>query len=234
MIRSGRGFTLLEVLLAVTLLAILMALIYGVVVSTVQAQQRIDAITHGSEIGPAILNQIRQDLTGAFLPDSLQDYFVGQDRKQGYGDGDRVDFISSVMAYGTETSMSRPMFHSVNEVGYQVAESPDHPGELILYRRLDLFVDAEALQAGRLAVLADRVLSFNIEYRKKTEWVTTWISSQAEHTLPDAVKVELKMRVPDASAKEGTVERTYATIVALVKQEAVKPAPPAAPQQPQK
>ena len=61
-----KGFTLVELMLAVLILAIMMSIVYGVVVSTVNAAHRVEEITASSEIGPAILTQVRSDLEAAF------------------------------------------------------------------------------------------------------------------------------------------------------------------------
>jgi len=98
------GFTLIEIVLAVALVALVMAVVYGVVISTIQAAERIDELTHGSEIGPAILAQIREDVGAAFLPGTDQDYFVGQERSG----RDRLDFVSSTAVFAAETPMSEP------------------------------------------------------------------------------------------------------------------------------
>src|SRR6185436_2944088 len=121
--------------------------------------ERIEQLTAGSEVGPALLAQITQDLGAAFLPDDKQDYFVGQDRKTGGGDKDRVDFVTSVMVFDSESPQVEPRFHSVNEVGYQLKESPDAPGQLMLYRKVDAFIDSEPLRGGKLTLMAERILS---------------------------------------------------------------------------
>ncbi|HZN61885.1 MAG TPA: hypothetical protein VFC90_05720, partial [Planctomycetota bacterium] len=82
---------MIEIVLAVALCTLVMALVYGVVLSTIQAAERVDELTHGSEIGPAILAQIREDVGAAFMPGEDQDFFVGQERSG----RDRLDFVSS-------------------------------------------------------------------------------------------------------------------------------------------
>jgi general secretion pathway protein J len=207
------GFTLLEIVLAVALVALIMALVYGVVVSTVQAAEKIDELTHGSEIGPAILAQIREDLSAAFLPDANQEYFVGQDR----AGRDRIDFISSVAVFASETAQTEPRLTTVNELGYQVKEAPDRSDGLILYRRVDPFIDAEPLRGGRLTMLADGVTQFRISYSNGADWQSTWSTGKNEGRLPASLRIELKIRVPDQMAEGGVAERTYSTLIPLAR-----------------
>lgn len=215
--RSGQaaaGFTLIEIVLAVALCALVMTLIYGVLISTIQAAERVEELTHGTEIGPAILAQIRDDVGGAFLPADDQDYFVGQER----AGRDRLDFVSSAAVFAPETPGGEPTIHSVNEIGYQVKDGPSPEDGLVLYRRVDPFIDAQPLQGGRLTALAEKVLSFKVTYwGGGTEWLTSWVSSKQENTLPDSIRIELRLRVPDRKAEGGIADRTFTTIIPLVK-----------------
>jgi len=212
--RGHRGFTLVELMLAVLLLSIMMSIIYGVVVSTVTAARRVEEITATSEIGPAILTQIRADLEAAFLPKPDVEYFVATKRGGAGNNRDRIDFVSGVMAYGSENEIEEPRFHSVNEVGYQLMESRKNPGYAILYRREDYFIDEDPLKGGHLTELYDRVRSFSLRFRDDGElWRDDW-NSKTQKGLPRAVEIELKIAVTD---REQVSERSYKTTVNFVR-----------------
>ncbi len=189
------GFTLVELMLAILILAIMMTIIYGVVVSTVEAAHRVEEVTASSEIGPALLTQIRADLEGAFLPKDGE-FFVASSRPNGGFSRDRIDFVSSVIAYGPENELEEPRFHTINEVGYQVLESKTEVGVGILYRREDYFIDAEPLKGGHLVELFDRVRSFRLQFYDGEQWRNDW-NSKTQKGLPKAVKVELRILVTD-------------------------------------
>ncbi|MBI3854445.1 MAG: prepilin-type N-terminal cleavage/methylation domain-containing protein [Planctomycetes bacterium] len=210
--KARRGFTLVELMLAVLILAIMMSIIYGVVVSTVSAARRVEEITATSEIGPAILTQIRADLEAAFLPKEGE-FFVASKRAGAGNNRDRIDFVSGVMAYGPENEIEAPRFHSVNEVGYQLLESRKDPGLAILYRREDYFIDAEPLKGGRLTELYDRVRSFSLRFREGDKWRDDW-NSKTQKGLPRAVEIELKIQVTD---REKPAEQTFKTTVTFVR-----------------
>lgn len=209
------GFTLVELMLAITLVALMMVVVYGVVVSTIHAQERIEEVTLGTEVGPVILNQVRQDLEAAFVPDAEKDWFVGLQKQASDGDRDRLDFATAVLSYGTEDGAAEARFHPVNETGYQVVDNPKRPGEGILMRRLDPFIDDEPLKGGRLTALYDRVKSFDVKYWDGEQWQEQWASAPAEGQLPRAVKIDLKVLVPDRGTKEGTVLRRYSLTVRM-------------------
>lgn len=207
------GFTLVELMLAVLILAIMMSIIYGVVVSTVTAARRVEEITAASEIGPAILTQVRADLEAAFLPKPDVEYFVASKRSGPGGNRDRVDLVCGVMAYGPENDIESPRFHSVNEIGYQLVESRKEPGLAVLYRREDYFIDAEPLKGGRLIELYDRVRSFSLRFREGDVWRDDW-NSKTQKGLPKAVEIELKIQVTD---RDKPVEQSFKTTVTFVR-----------------
>jgi len=209
--RRHSGFTLVEVMLAILLLAVMMSIVYGVVLSTVTAARRVEEITAASEIGPAILTRIRSDLEAAFLPKEGE-YFAGI-KKPGSGmDRDRVDFVSSELAYGSKSDVEEPRFHSVNEVGYQVLDSPKVFGVGALYRREDFFIDSEPLKGGHLVELYDRVKSFSLRYYDGQDWRSDW-SSKTQKGLPKAVEIELRIYVNQNG--DPSFEQSFKTTVIL-------------------
>ncbi|HLY08560.1 MAG TPA: type II secretion system protein GspJ [Planctomycetota bacterium] len=210
--RKREGFTLVELMLAILLLAIMMSIVYGVVVSTVGAARRVEEITAASELGPAILTRIRSDLESAFLPKEGE-FFAGIKKPGSGADRDRVDFISSELAYGSKNDVEEPSFHSVNEVGYQVLDSPKEFGMGVLYRREDFFIDSEPLKGGHLIEMYDRVKSFALRYYDGKDWRPDW-SSKTQKGLPKAVEIELKIYVTQNG--EPNHEQTFKTTVMLL------------------
>lgn len=229
---SRSGFTLVELMLAVLILAIMMSIVYGVVVSTINAAHRVEEITASSEIGPAILTQIRSDLEAAFLPKkgipagadpqgtkeapaaSEPEFFVASKKPGSGGDRDRIDFVSSGMAYGPENEIEEPRFHSVNEIGYQVLDSRKDPNVGVLYRREDYFIDSDPLRGGRLTELYDRVKSFSLRFHDGQAWRPDW-NSKAQKGLPRAVEIVIKILVTDR--EDANVEQTFKTTVTFLR-----------------
>ncbi|HZF00252.1 MAG TPA: type II secretion system protein GspJ [Planctomycetota bacterium] len=210
---SHKGFTLVELMLAILILAIMMSIVYAVVVSTVTAAHRVEEITASSEVGPAILTRIRADLESAFLPKEGE-FFLGSKRPGGGADRDRIDFITGALSYGSENDVEEPRFHSINEVGYQVLESRKDPSVAILYRREDFFIDAEPLKGGRLTEMYDRVRGFSLRYYDGNEWRPDW-SSKTQKGLPKAVEIELKILVTERDRPDR--EQSFKTTVLLIR-----------------
>jgi hypothetical protein len=200
-------------MLAVLILAIMMSIIYGVVVSTVTAARRVEEITASSEIGPAILTQLRVDLEAAFLPKEGE-FFVATKRAGAGNARDRIDFVSGVLSYGQENDIEEPRFHSINEIGYQTIDSRKDPSVAILYRREDCYIDSDPLKGGRLTELYDRVRSFSLRFLEGETWRNDW-NSKAQKGLPKAVEIELRILVNDRENKEE--EQTFKTTVTFLR-----------------
>jgi type II secretion system protein J len=217
------GFTLVELMLAILILAILMTIIYGVVVSTVQAQRRIEEISESSEIGPAILTQIRSDLEAAFVPvagskeeaDQAPDPFLAVDRKGSSGDRDRIDLLAAVPAYGAEREGEDARFHTLNEVGYQVLDSREEPGVGILYRREDFGRDADPLRGGFLTEMYDRVQHFNLSFWDGERWRAEWSVKKEQGRLPRAIRIDLRLLVRERD--DANVPQAFSTILTFVR-----------------
>ena len=186
---SRRGLTLVEVLIAFTILAFLAVMIYSVVRATVELHDEIEAVLNETEPPPAILNIIRQDIESAFLPDNDRTYFFGTDATNRYGPANEIDLLSSNAAFGTADGESESELHAFNEVGYQLADSPVEGGFLVLQRREDYFVDDKPLEGGTLVEIYDRVKSLEFKYWDGEEWLNRWDSRAAQGKLPLGVRV---------------------------------------------
>ena len=74
--RSQRGFTLLEVLVATAILGLVMTAVYGVVARTLMATQRSEARAELFADGRELVLRLADEIEGA-LPPSTNVYFLG-------------------------------------------------------------------------------------------------------------------------------------------------------------
>lgn len=202
------GFTLMEILVTVVILALLLTGVYMVLLGTIRTVGRIEYITQRAEIGPGILQIVARDFEHAVIPGGrAASAFKGV--SQGYVGfaTDRADFVTNVPALGIDDRRAGnpdepPRPAPMNEVGYRV-ESASGRGLYKLFRREDYFVDGEPLRGGTLYELYDRVHSFSLEYFDGRRWLRDWDSSGAG-ALPLAVRIGLEIEVgtPD-EAKTG-------------------------------
>jgi len=203
-----RGFTLLEVLLTITITALMMGIIYGVLVSTLQARTRLEKTTEMDEAGPLLLKMMADDLSAAYVPPVPDQpppaegepaaenpaYFTGKDETGAGGEADRLDFVSSRDIWNPDTQR----IADFAEIGYFLRPNPDESSLSILVRREDPFVDDKPATGGTLQEMYARVKSLSFEYFDGEKWLRTWGDQDAQKkALPKIVRITLIV-VPDA------------------------------------
>jgi type II secretion system protein J len=218
--RSASGFTLLEILLTIVILALLLSCVYVVLVGTIQAVERVEYVTQRSELGPGILRLVVRDFEHAVIPGGRGGAYFAS-KSQGYGafSTDRVDFVANVPALGPYDAEGRnvngpPRPSPMNEVGYRLMPNPTAPGLFRLFRREGYWIDAEPLSGGMLYEIYDRVRSFQLEYYDGKEWKRDWASLEMGG-LPVAVRVGLTIEVgtPDAERAASATESDTVRLV---------------------
>lgn len=186
--RARAGFTLLEVLLTLGILASILAMVYGVLYSTLRTRQKVDETMGRQKLVPAMFKVMEEDFSTAFLPTPDAQDFVGKDLSVGSIAADRVDFLAARTSYDTETQSVADL----TEVGYQLKRNDEHPEWFRLMRREDPFVDDAPLAGGTLTLLHDKVLSFDVQYFDGKDWQKEW-DSKAKKGLPQGVRVDVSL-----------------------------------------
>lgn len=202
MLGNRDGLTLLEVVLAVAILALLMGTAYGVLFGTLVAQDQISASLAADRIGTRVLSVIAGDLAAVvtYTDDEMSTFEVEVQRG-------RVSVTKSVQFVTTNQSILPDGERSspVNEVGYVLEANADRPGFFRLFRREDFFVDKAPTSGGQRILLHDLVERFQITWHGHEEGKpakTDWDVDQDEG-FPRAAEILLFLAVevgPPASA----------------------------------
>ena len=215
--RAGRtrggegGFTLLEVMIAMSILAMMSLLLYTSMSQTMvgkEETEKRDDLHHSVALA---FNKMASDLQMAFLVPGTE--FLGTD-------GSRKTVFK-----GTEEKMDFPSFSHVRyfkdvpetnfgEVGYFLEDSKEEAGGKILMRREAKILDDKPEEGGSVEPLVEGIKELRLEYYdpNKKEWQKGWDSSQLEnsHRLPRAVRIEIK--VGDPGSEEEFVFSTIAEV----------------------
>lgn len=218
--RGHPGVTLLEVLVASVILAMMATMIYAAFDHTSRLRTRLSGRQERDHVARIALNKIAADLRMAFLTAHIhptQQYiarvthFIGVDQNP----GDRVDFA----AFSHRRLLRNVHEGDTCEVGYRMEER--RGGGYDLLRRESPRIDLDPKRGGTLDVLVNDVLSFQIRYYDSTTdtWIDAWDTTQATgqvNRLPSRVRITLGLRDSDGR------ERRYMTETQLMTTEVLR------------
>jgi type II secretion system protein J len=241
--RHGRcaGFTLLEVLVAVMLTALLTTALFQVYREIQQAQRRRLDAGGRSRIAVVLLDRLERELLGTLLltgggsaeegEEQRSEHpwvFLGADRVLDAQDADALKFI-------TRSPARSPGSHAqggLRLVTYAAEEDPEQ-GELALYRQEEQLPEGLEKELGVAregqAVVHD-MSRFSLRYldEQTGEWVDAWDSSEESRLdrLPRSVEITVQLLLKDEAGELSPGEE-FQRVVTLP----VRPIDPNAPGQ---
>lgn len=232
MSRGGRrlasGFTLLEVLIAIGILAMISTLIFTSFSSLQRSKAGIRRVSDRHREGRLAMARISQELQSAYVSKHLpidlniaviQTAFVGEPGAP----ADRVDFNAFA-----NRRLNRDSHESDQaEISYLGYNDPEKEGVVDLVRRISAHLDREPGSGGRVQVAATDIDLFDLAYLDPLtgRWEERWNSTEAVgqlDRLPLQVRVTLVLNGGARAAEDrarGTI--TFATKVALPMQAAL-------------
>jgi len=183
-----QAFTLLEVLLAVSILGIMSLMIFGsfrsLVESTTQAEQALDRLHQGEEV----LDQLVRSLRSAAWFDSQPTLYAFQHEK-GTGDppDDMASWVSSTMAF---LPPNYPTREGLNRIFLGIEEIDGETGLAVSAYPYMLSPDDEEVEEVEPWLISPRIKGFSLRYYDLTEedWVDEW---ERDNQLPTTVEVTL-------------------------------------------
>lgn len=208
--RRARGFTLVEVMVAIAITAILGALTIGTFRQVGRAGDLVRAQTERYAAARVALSRIGRELSMAFVSDHFDPKQYRERPTLFRGREDTILFTT--MAHERLYEDARESDQSVVE--YAVDADPEHRGEQALFRREKARIDADPERGGRRDVVADRIAGFRLSYwdSQRKEWVREWSTRATDHQneLPDRVKVELELKLDDGKTEKLSTEARIA------------------------
>jgi general secretion pathway protein J len=196
-IASARGFTLLELIVAVTVLAFVTMLLYGSFSGMKRTRDGLTRVQDRYREGRIALSRVVRDLQGAYISQhlpinqqitTLRTAFIGSQATP----ADRLDF-------NTFSNIRRDRDSHVSdqlEVSYFAEASLETSGTTDLVRRSSQYLDVKPEAGGRIDVIATDIDLFELSFLDPTtsQWVDTWDTTQAtgqQNRMPLQVRVTL-------------------------------------------
>lgn len=202
--RAQSGFTLLELILAMLMAAMLSLALYGAMRSAIQARRSAQRAVQATRAGSIAMEIICHDLENAFpppqtdpnatnVPLTMAGPFQGSHQSGGGGDND--DLIFSTLSHDEFATDNGPLSEGICTVEFYIKSDPSGP---ILVRRITRNVLAPTQTPGTEELLCRNVRSFSVQYFDGASWQPTWDSTQLGDVLPPAVSVSIVIEDPTA------------------------------------
>lgn len=183
-ISRNSGFTLLEVLIAVVLLGILTAALYGSYFGVIQARERASSgMESRRELG-ATLDLIRREVSSAlFDRGDKRLRFVVEDRDN-FGEHSSTLALTSLAPPSGQATRSES---GIIDVTYRMAEKDKK--QTLTRQERDLFSEEEVIPAYPQMEL---ISAFLVECYDGSKWVKSW-DTAINNKLPISVRVTVQV-----------------------------------------
>jgi general secretion pathway protein J len=175
--------TLIEVMVAVSLLALMGTLVYGSLVITITSQQRAEVLQERYHAARIFLHRIKRELSMSYL--SLHQAEDQRTQTLFDGEEDRVTFNTS--AY----EPIRRDAHESDQIEVEYRLDQDDEGNPAIIRRVKYHVDDRPGKGGEEEVVISGVARFELSYydQSREDWRDDW-----EVTIDDAQEKRLVMK----------------------------------------
>ncbi len=184
-----KGFTLLEVLVAITIIAILLTTVYGVFNSVSAAKQRLETEGEGYHQARILFDRIGRELRGAYFdPQKKDTLFIG-----GATAISKYPYLSLTTTAGTPYGGRQG---GISRIIYELRPDPEAGrGENthVLLRNEYSYFDPEGEQREGYR-LATGIGEMKVRFYRQGQWTEEW-NARTDGGLPELVEVTLSLPV---------------------------------------
>lgn len=199
---KNRGFTLIEILIAIFIFGIVMATILGTFTGIISSSRQAETKVELHQTGRAIIDLISTDLRSIFrLPVKKGPFFVAVEESVEGKPMSRVDFITTnSLAKGVKGGSL------LSEVGYRVtSDSKEH--SYTLWRRSHSPPELPYNEGGREVPICRIVDSFKLEFVSNNDK-----KMELSHSIPKGIIIDLSLRMDGENEKFVTMVRPMITL----------------------
>lgn len=193
---ARRGLTLIEVAMAVGILAIMATLTWGSIARTFDAYETVTDIDRRYHNVRVAMNRMARELSMAYLTNQRR--HKGRERmwKSIFRGEPGSPFHEIYFTAFAHTILREDAKESdQSEISYFGKADPDDRDTYNLMRREDPRIDRDPDEGGRAYVLAEGIKDFKLRFweERKEDWVEEWDTENSEFAgrLPQVVEITL-------------------------------------------
>lgn len=213
-IKINEGFTLLELVVAIAIFAIISTFVYGAYTGTVSTIERTQKKIEFYQNARLILSRISEELEQAVPPrekGTIPDfsYFSGNNDEINGVNADELRFVSRTdSGYSKETGKS-----GIVRINYHIEVASGEGNEYyVLIRKEDPIFYREDEEREKAEVFLEKCEGINFEYYSDGSWVNEWddqTNPGGEGKIPKAVRITLTLKDDEGKPRD------FSTIVYL-------------------
>jgi len=201
------GFTLLELLVAMTLMTVVAACLYTSLYTGFRARRSAESAVNPTITVANAIQILKQDILGAVPANGiLAGAFLGVDSQDGQdSDSDSMTlYTTHIQSNGvTNTAYDNKLVGGIGMIELAIVKESDSENDKCkLVRRVTTNLLSPRTVEPEEQVLCRNVRSLNIQYFDGFSWLDEWDSTAHNDTLPQAINIDLQIEYkPRDSAK---------------------------------
>lgn len=217
--RRAFGFTLIEVLISIAILAAITSLLFGAFSALKRSKDGLSRLQDRQREGRLAMARITRELQSAYLSAHapLNQALIVQKtifKGERGTPADRLDFA----AFANRRLDRNSHVSDQCELSYYGSPNPDGSGQNDLVRRIDSELDLEPEKGGKVEVLATDIDLFDLQYldAQSGQWQETWDTTQSTGQ-PDRLPLQVRVILVLNGGSRAAAERGRGTIRLVTK-----------------
>lgn len=211
-----RGFTLIEVIVALGIMVVIGTLAFSTLSSSVQLRDILEEDDVVARSARVALDRLTRELSLAYLTENtnvntFQTVFVGRDES----DGESMWFATTSHRRTYRNSRESDL----TEITLWLEDDPDSSTHSVLLHRESGLIDQFPDEGGAILPLARNVTRFQVFYldNQTAEWLEEWDSTGVDtpNRLPRAVQIVLGLARPDPDDPDDFIEQIFVRTVVI-------------------
>jgi general secretion pathway protein J len=191
---QSKGFTLLEVLLALAILAMIVTAIYSSFSTAGRNIESAETIRDGTDLARTLIARLANDIANVYVNGNLNETFFYGSKLERDEDKQRFDSIYLTtltnQRYLSQKSDANSKEMDLWEVGYFFQDKPDGKGKVLMRKeKREISKDMPRREGGIDYELTDTVEGLRLRYSNGATWADEWNQSG----LPKAVEIVLTL-----------------------------------------
>ncbi len=186
------GFTLLEMLIAVTIIVLIMAMMYGSYATTTRSLQRYETQSACRRRADLILRLMTRQIRGAFAPLSVETQNPASLQAapdpvfRGNGENPQGEFLTFLTTSGSSAGADAGPALVVTSYRYNAAEAS------LSIRQTPRTGGVAVSDTAPWTPLVDHVADLKVEFHDGAQWRSRWDDRQSQSPrLPRAVRISM-------------------------------------------